>query len=50
VVGIGSATLFAAAGVSLARGNRLAAALAAAFAVEILATAASCIYAALSTC
>jgi arsenite methyltransferase len=45
VVGIGSAALFAAAGVSLARGRRLAAALAAGSAVEILATAASFIYA-----
>jgi arsenite methyltransferase len=40
-----SAALFAGAGVALARGNRLAAALGAASAVEILATAASYIYA-----
>jgi arsenite methyltransferase len=41
----GSAALLAGAGVSLARGNRLAAALAAASAVEIIGTAASFIYA-----
>ncbi|WAC90852.1 class I SAM-dependent methyltransferase [Mycobacterium sp. Aquia_213] len=40
-----SAVLFAAAGVALARGNRLAAALGAASAVQVLATAASYIYA-----
>jgi arsenite methyltransferase len=40
-----SAVLFAGAGVALARGNRLAAALGAASAVEVLATAASYIYA-----
>jgi arsenite methyltransferase len=44
-VGAGSAALLAGAGVCLNRGNRLAAALAAASAVEILATAASFIYA-----
>ena len=45
VVGAASATLLAAAGVSLTRGNRLAAALAAGSAVEIIGTAASYIYA-----
>jgi arsenite methyltransferase len=44
-VGAGSAALFAAAGVCLARGNRAAAALAAASAVEIVGTAAWYIYA-----
>lgn len=44
-VGVSSAALFAGAGVALARGNRLAAAIAAASAVEILGTAASYIYA-----
>ncbi len=45
VVGAGSAALLAAAGVSLTRGKRLVAALAAASAVELIATAASYIYA-----
>jgi arsenite methyltransferase len=45
VVGAGSAALLAAAGVSLARGNRLVAALAGASAVDMIATAASFIYA-----
>ncbi|SPM32933.1 methyltransferase small domain-containing protein [Mycobacterium rhizamassiliense] len=44
-VGVSSAALFAGAGVALARRNRLAAAIAAASAVEILGTAASYIYA-----
>jgi arsenite methyltransferase len=43
-VGVGSAALFAGAGIALARRNRLAAALGAASAVQILATAASYIY------
>src|SRR5271163_2904251 len=44
-VGVGSAALLAAAGVALARGNRVAAAVAGASATQILATAASYVYA-----